>query len=78
MLVVKVIKKQFDRKQFFFKPKSSEQSKACSSSSQNNTPIEIEKDKCQSTFYRAYAKRLSKAKSWKSMGVKIGFEWLFQ
>ena len=56
-------KKQFDRRQFFFKPKSSEQSKACSSSSQNNTPIEIEKDKCQSTFYRAYAKRLSKAKS---------------
>ena len=37
-------KKHFDRKQFFFKPKSSEQSKACSSSSQNNTPIEIEKD----------------------------------
>ena len=37
-------KKLFDRKQFFFKPKNSEQSKACSSSSQNNTPIEIEKD----------------------------------
>ena len=37
-------KKHFDRKQLFFKPKNSEQSKACSSSSQNNTPIEIEKD----------------------------------
>ena len=37
-------KKHFDRKQFFFKPKNSEQSKACSSSSQNNTSIEIEKD----------------------------------
>ena len=37
-------KKHFDRKQFFFKPKNSEQSKACSSSSQTNTPTEIEKD----------------------------------
>ena len=37
-------KKHFDRNQFFFKLKNSEQSKACSSSSQNNTPIEIEKD----------------------------------
>ena len=37
-------KKHVDRKQFFLKPKNSEQSKACSSSSQNNTPIEIEKD----------------------------------
>ena len=36
--------RHFDRKQFFFKPKNSEQSKACSSNSQNNTPIEIEKD----------------------------------
>ena len=34
----------FDQKQFIFKPKNSEESKACSSSSQNNTPIEIEKD----------------------------------
>ena len=37
-------KKHFDRKQFFFKPKNSEQLKACSSSSQNNTAIEIGKD----------------------------------
>ena len=37
-------KKHFDRKQLFFKPKNCEQSKACSSSSQNNTPTEIEKD----------------------------------
>ena len=37
-------KKHFDRRQFFFKPKSNEQLNACSSSSQNNTPIEIEKD----------------------------------
>ena len=37
-------KKHFDRKQLFFKPKNSEQSKACSSSSQNNSPIEIKKD----------------------------------
>ena len=37
-------KKHFDRKQLFFKPKNSEQSKASSSSSQNNAPIEIEKD----------------------------------
>ena len=36
--------KHFDGKQFFFKPKNSEQSKACSSGSQNNTPIEMEKD----------------------------------
>ena len=35
-------KKHFDRKQFFFKPKNSEQSKACSNS---NTPIEIENTK---------------------------------
>ena len=59
-------KKHFDRKQFFFKSKNSEQSKACSSSSQNNTPIETVKDNeptvanCQ---YRDYAKRLSKAKN---------------
>ena len=37
-------KKHFDRKQFFFKTKNSEQSKACSSSSQTNTPTEIEKN----------------------------------
>ena len=37
-------KKPFDIKQFFFQPKNSEQSKGCSRSSQNNTPIEIEKD----------------------------------
>ena len=37
-------KKHFDRKQFFLEPKNSEQSEACSSSSRNNTPIEIEKD----------------------------------
>ena len=36
--------KHFDGKQFFFKPKNSEQLKACSSGSQNNTPIEMEKD----------------------------------
>ena len=37
-------KKHFNRKQLFFKPKNSEQSKACKSSYQNNTSIEIEKD----------------------------------
>ena len=37
-------KKHFDRKKFLFKAKNSEQSETCSSSSQNNTPIEIEKD----------------------------------
>ena len=37
-------KKHFDRKQFFFKQKNSDQSEACSGSSKNNTPIEIEKD----------------------------------
>ena len=40
----KSYKKHFDRKQFFFKPKNSEQSKTCSSSSQNNSPIELKKD----------------------------------
>ena len=35
----KSYKKHFDRKQFFFKPKYSQKSRACSSSSQNNTPI---------------------------------------
>ena len=33
---------------------------------------------CQSTFYRGYAKTLLKAENWNSMGIKIGFEWLFQ
>ena len=37
-------KKYFDRNQFFFKLKNSEQSKACSSSSQNNTPIDTKKE----------------------------------
>ena len=42
--VVKVIKKHFDIKLFFFELKNSEQLKACSHRSQNSTPIEIEKD----------------------------------
>ena len=37
-------KKHFDKKQFFFKLKNSDQSKVCNSSSQNSTPIEIEID----------------------------------
>ena len=41
---VKSDKKHFDTKLFFFEPKNSEQSKAYSQRSQNNTPIEIEKD----------------------------------
>ena len=37
-------KKHFDRNQFFFKLKNSEQSKVCSSSSQNNTPTDTKKE----------------------------------
>ena len=55
-------KKHFDRKQFFFKLKNSEQSKACSSTSQNNTPIEIEKGNEPTVVNQP------------SMGIKIGFE----
>ena len=37
-------KKHFDRRQFFFLTEKQWKAKACSSSSQNNTPTEIEKD----------------------------------
>ena len=65
MLVVKAIKSILIESNSFLNRKT-EQSKACSSSSQNNTPIETEKDNeptvanCQ---YQDYAKRLSKAKN---------------
>ena len=62
----KIHKKHFDRKQFFFKLKNSEQSKACGSSSQNNTAIEIEEDN-EPTFVNQPSIKLmlkdSKAKS---------------
>ena len=75
-------KKHVDRKQFFFKPKNSEQSKACSSSSQNNTPTEIEKDNeptiVNQRSIELMLKDSQKQKAEIVWALKSVFEWLFQ